>query len=323
MSFRSFAVAGAGGMGGEIVRALLGTGASVLVLSRSPSPDVTANAQSTASAMEALARSGRPAGDLDHAAAVDVKRALVDYTDEDALAQLLQDERIEVIISALRGGGFLAQDALARAGKRAGVQLFVPSEYGVPTIGRTTGTSVAIHLKTRIHQDTLKTLQLPFCIFFNGLWMEYWALILGLPNETNTAIVVGDGEMPVSTTARPDVAKFMAHVLTTLPKDQLLNRVFRIEGDRRTVNEVVSVLSKLTGIDIQKRHLDVESTKATALLPQNDPAQYVQWLAAEFAQGTGTVSFDAVTGRRDLPTDNALWPQWNPVRLEEGLPKKL
>lgn len=72
-----------------------------------------------------------------------------------------------------------------------------------------------------------------------------------------------------------------------------------------------SVLSKNAGRAPVVVNLDVESTKATALLPENDPAQYVQWLAAEFAQGTGTVSFDAVSGRRDLPVDNLLWPDWS------------
>lgn len=42
---------------------------------------------------------------------------------------------MEVVISALAYGALAAQRPIADAAKEAGVKLFVPSEYGMPTEG--------------------------------------------------------------------------------------------------------------------------------------------------------------------------------------------
>ncbi len=42
----------------------------------------------------------------------------------------------------------------------------------------------------------------------------------------------GSGEAPISWTSIPDIGRFVAHVLTALPKNDLEWRTFRIEGDR-------------------------------------------------------------------------------------------
>jgi hypothetical protein len=49
----------------------------------------------------------------------------IDYASEDSLVQALSG--VEVVISALSGGGFAVQPALADAAKKSGVELFVPS----------------------------------------------------------------------------------------------------------------------------------------------------------------------------------------------------
>ena len=61
--------------------------------------------------------------------------ATVDYTDATALASILEKHNVEVVISALAYGALAAQRHIADAAKEAGVKLFVPSEYGMPTEG--------------------------------------------------------------------------------------------------------------------------------------------------------------------------------------------
>ncbi|KAF7367169.1 BHLH domain-containing protein [Mycena sanguinolenta] len=51
---------------------------------------------------------------------------------------------------------------------------------------------------------------------------------------------VGKGDAPVSFTSIPDIAGFVAHVLTTLPPSQLENRILRLEGDRASMNQVAA-----------------------------------------------------------------------------------
>lgn len=51
------------------------------------------------------------------------------------LASILREHNVEVVISALAYGALPAQWPIADAAKEAGVKLFVPSEYGMPTEG--------------------------------------------------------------------------------------------------------------------------------------------------------------------------------------------
>ena len=95
--YTSFAVAGnAGRIGTLITKALIAQGARVVVLSRS---DATVPAGATF--------------------------RKTDYADKASVAAALSG--VEVVVSALSGGGFAAQPALANAAKKAGVKLFVPS----------------------------------------------------------------------------------------------------------------------------------------------------------------------------------------------------
>ena len=51
------------------------------------------------------------------------------------LTSILREHKVEVVISALAFGALPAQRPIAEAAKDAGVKLFVPSEYGMPTEG--------------------------------------------------------------------------------------------------------------------------------------------------------------------------------------------
>lgn len=51
------------------------------------------------------------------------------------LASTFREHNVEVVISALAYGALPAQWPISDAAKEAGVKLFVPSEYGMPTEG--------------------------------------------------------------------------------------------------------------------------------------------------------------------------------------------
>lgn len=111
-SYKSFAVIGAGGIGTPILEALLAKNVSVVVLTRS-------------------ANKSLPSG---------AKSATVDYADVSAVAAVLKEHKVEVIISTIGGGGLEAQRVLADAAKLAGtVKVFAPSEFGMPTNGHKQG----------------------------------------------------------------------------------------------------------------------------------------------------------------------------------------
>jgi hypothetical protein len=63
------------------------------------------------------------------------KIVTVDYTDVKAVASVLREHKVEVLVSALAYGALPSQSPIADAAKEAGVNLFVPSEFGLPTEG--------------------------------------------------------------------------------------------------------------------------------------------------------------------------------------------
>lgn len=103
--FKSIAVAGAqGSIGKAVLQGLTSTpGVSVLVLTRKTTPRP-----------EWLPK--------------EVAHAGVDYADVEGTAAVLREHKVEVVV--FPGSGILQQIPLADAAKAAGVQLFVPSEYG-------------------------------------------------------------------------------------------------------------------------------------------------------------------------------------------------
>ncbi|KAJ7276887.1 hypothetical protein C8J57DRAFT_1466279 [Mycena rebaudengoi] len=119
------------------------------------------------------------------------------------------------------------------AAKAANIKLFVPSEYGVPTEGLNEGMWAE---KNQIAEQ-LKSAGIPSLRIYNGIFTEYipW---LFLNAETKKIHIVGKGEAPLSATALPDVAGFVVHVLTMLPSAEMENKIFRIEGERTTANDL-------------------------------------------------------------------------------------
>lgn len=65
------------------------------------------------------------------------KKATADLHDVDTVAALLKEHNVEVVISTVphTPGGYAVQPALGDAAKKAGVKLFAPSEFGMPTDG--------------------------------------------------------------------------------------------------------------------------------------------------------------------------------------------
>lgn len=110
--YKSFAVIGAGGIGKPIVEALLAVDSSVVVLSRSSSTKELA-----------LSKTAKVVG--------------VDYTKAEDVASILRENKVEILISTIGGGveALQVQKQVADAAKLAGIKLFVPSEFGVPTNG--------------------------------------------------------------------------------------------------------------------------------------------------------------------------------------------
>jgi len=164
--YTNFAVAGAGAIGSFIVEQLLkdkaaGTVKEVIVLTRqvkyqSINSDIaecslTVNTKGSNTTVQG-----------------DAKVIQVDYSNHASIKQALAG--VHVIISTVAGTALDVQGKIAAAGKEAGVELFVPSEFGGVTVGETEGWFGA---KGNIHGQ-LKALGMPYALFYTGAFADYF-----------------------------------------------------------------------------------------------------------------------------------------------------
>jgi saccharopine dehydrogenase-like NADP-dependent oxidoreductase len=112
-TYNSLAVVGGGSIGLPILNALAAQNISVVLLSR---PGASAKSV--------------PSG---------VKTETVDTSDANAVAGVLKQYKVEVVISTTTTLAAASQTVLVDAAKQANVKLFVPAEFGMPTEGQTEG----------------------------------------------------------------------------------------------------------------------------------------------------------------------------------------
>ncbi|CAK5266020.1 unnamed protein product [Mycena citricolor] len=201
-SYTSFAVIGAGTLGGPILAALAAQpSVKVILLSRTASKKAPENVQVV---------------------------QVPSYDDVPAVTAALKAHNVEVIVSTVTTEAISAQAPLVDAAKQAGIKLFVPSEFGTSTEGYTEGPFAE---KNKIIEK-LKSAGVPYLRIFNGLFIEFVTWTVNYNAEAKKLYVVGKSEGTVSATSIGDVAGFVAHVLTHQPRSVLENQIVRIEGDR-------------------------------------------------------------------------------------------
>ncbi|KAK7048703.1 NmrA domain-containing protein [Favolaschia claudopus] len=209
--YSSFAVFGCGLIGMPIARELHARGAGVVIIVRPGSCSTNV-----------------------HQKLPGIEVCEEEYTDHMAIQQRLRENAVQVVISTVSAAAVDIQNDLATIAHAAGVQLFVPSEFGVVTdgIGHNKGQTCTL--------EHLKSIGLPFAVFYAGFFMETIPALTGL--KVNGKInVIGYGNMPCSFTASDDVAGFVAHVLTVHHPEDILNRTFRLQGDRSTLSDLAEI----------------------------------------------------------------------------------
>ena len=117
----------------------------------------------------------------------DAKVIQVDYDNEASIKYALTG--VDVVISTISMTVLDVQEKIAAAAKEVNVKLFVPSEYGGESEGKTEGIPGA---KANI-QGQLKALGMPYAAFYTGPWADFvWKsyvssntvpLILAIPSS--------------------------------------------------------------------------------------------------------------------------------------------
>jgi hypothetical protein len=133
---------------------------------------------------------------------------------------------VDVLISTIGATGLSLQSKLIDAAHGAGVKLLVPAEFGDTNTGRTEPINL---LKLAGHKQAAK-LGLSTVTVYTGPWMEYIPYF-GFDFAAGKITINGSGDAKISTTSMADVAYFVAYALTALPKQNLENVTFTLQGD--------------------------------------------------------------------------------------------
>ncbi|OWY93748.1 hypothetical protein PHMEG_00036738 [Phytophthora megakarya] len=272
--YTKFAIIGAGGVGGTVAEELLKKGVSVAILTRDESKEE----------LQAFKARGATLHQ-------------VSYEDEEAVTKALSGS--EVAVSTVSPYNMAVQKAIVPAAKAAGIQLFVPAEYGVRV---TEGPNVT---KKEV-QDLLTQHQIPFTIFYTGLFAEFLPFFLNYNYAEGYMNVVGKGEAAFSITARADVGRFVAHVLATAPKSALEGAKIPFEAERLSPLQIRDLAEKKLNKKIEVRHVDYEENK------KNFNTDFVAFLTTLNEEGRGV----AGTEQEVQDAVAKFFPDWNPAKYE-------
>ncbi|KAH9032463.1 NAD-P-binding protein [Lactarius pseudohatsudake] len=278
--FKKFVVVGAGNLGSLVVEELL--------------------KQKAAGAVEEITIVTRPASKDNEKnkafAARGARIAAAEYTDVSALTTALGGAH--VVISTVSLIVIDAQVPIAQAAKAAGARVFIPSEFGGPTDRLNDS---LLGLKGALHAK-LREVGPPLLLVYTGPTADTsWVGGVGLDVTSGKVAVGGDGNAPISFTARNDVARFLVYVLVHAPAARLQNQTLRLEGDRASFNEIFKGYEERTGkkLDVTYRSLDSLRAKLAENPQDFDAYLHLIW---------------ATDGTNGTP-DNGLYPEWNPTKV--------
>lgn len=235
-AYKNIAVAGANGnLGPSIVQALVNGNFNVTILSQSGSSN------------------GLPSS---------VHIVKVDYTSPESLTTALHG--IEAVVSLIPDFG--AQPALIDAAIAAGVQRFIPSEFGSNTLHEKPR-SLPVFGGKLATQEYLrsKEKEISWTIIINGLFFDwgiqvgFWVNVIG-----GTTTIFDNGDAKHSTTLLADVGKAVAAVLAK-PEDTK-NRVLYIQSTAISQNKTLAIAQKKNpALKVETQKADTEEVLKGAL----------------------------------------------------------
>ncbi|KZO94723.1 NAD(P)-binding protein [Calocera viscosa TUFC12733] len=291
--YKVFAVAGASGKVGkaildELLRVQPELGLEVRVITRKEGGNAAKDA-------EELEKRG-------------AKVCPVDYDEKRTVVQAVKG--VDVLISCFGATGLGRQMLLVKVAAIARVKLYVNSHWGAPMDEYRYGLT---HMKIKDEPITLAqdVFHLPWAYFRVGIFPEFTIPLplTELNLATRKATIYGTGATPNSWTTIPDVARYAVYVLTHLPPSRLQNRVFNIEGDRKTFNEIVQLYVAKHPGEFQVSYKPVEALEE--MVTKSEGKDFFHALMIEYS--TGRVAHDPAK------LDNKEFPNWNPKKVVDIL----
>ncbi|KAH7232024.1 hypothetical protein B0J15DRAFT_599379 [Fusarium solani] len=210
----------------------------------------------------------------------------VDYDDVDSITKVLEDNKIDTVISTL----FVTFDGkpqvnlvhAAEASKQT--RRFIPSIWGIPYSREQVGERQMTIGQSKLDAvEALEKSSLEYTLFYVGYFLDFWGYprvksyqrqnLIVVDIEYNRAAIPGDGNTPVTFTHTFDVAEFVAASLD-LPSWEKESYVI---GESVTWNEFLRLAEEVKGEKFEVTHdsLDLLLSGQITELPSH-PSLYSQ-----------------------------------------------
>ena len=197
------------------------------------------------------------------------------------LVQLFSGQ--DVIVSAVGSEQLSAQARYITAAKLAGVQWFVPSEFGGDSQAVGRGSLVSLY-DTKIDvQAAVKASGLDYTFVYTGGFSEYLlSPFLGLDLANNTLTAQGASEVSFNTTPLTEVGRQVADAIVSgRGRSSII-----YTGDRITFQQLGDIVEKATGKKLTRKvRTQAQAEAAVAANPGDYPARFGAIFAA--SRGTG------------------------------------
>ncbi|KAE8216714.1 hypothetical protein CF327_g190 [Tilletia walkeri] len=214
----------------------------------------------------------------------------VDYSDHDALTVALSGHEVVIsTFSTMRQEGVIHQLAFIRAAKRAGIKLFVLSEFGFD-ISHFEPDKVPSLIRVKYQARALaEDLALPWL----GVQAGLFSTILHHPElaldvKTRTARILGKGDHRFPVSAESDAARFVHAVFTSgrLPPAALNNASLRTQSFYLSWTEIDQAIETKQGSSWTIEHRSEEDARAmNADGLDGDEARIGAWILLEIEAG--------------------------------------
>lgn len=190
----------------------------------------------------------------------------VDYSSVTSLTEALKGHAvlISTLASAVNTGSGAGKAALVDAAITAGIERYIPSEFGSDTTNP--NTSQLPVFKDKV--ETIKYLEtavaanpsFSYTILYNGSFFDWGLAHSTLVNPRHhTATLFDGGDIPISVTNLDTVGKAVVGILKHLP--ETANRRLYIQDALVTQNQLIRYAKEKNGVEWTVTHKSTEKTK--------------------------------------------------------------
>jgi uncharacterized protein YbjT (DUF2867 family) len=212
----------------------------------------------------------------------------VDLTSAESLVPALQGT--DYVVSCVPINATESQYPVIWAAREAGVERFVPSEYGAiyefEQFGQTDTTHRLMARQKAFIRRMIETAGMDYTIIPAGFWMEYYLM--------EPVLVMGDPDSKVAWSTGADVGRIIPHVLAHPASRNAICPVATTAWC--SWNELLEVRERVLGRKVQRLHWTAE-----------------QWRAAYAQQPPGAIQTLLAIGVAvvDTPAGMSLFGNWN------------